>query len=280
MSVLGDEPRYVVNCSMLFTELPLWQRPAAARDAGFEAVEFWWPFASAVPGDAEVRAFVRAVDDAGVRLVALNFTGGVMAAGERGVLSDPARTRLFRDNVDVAVGIAEALGTKAFNALYGNAIGAADDEVALENLAYAGRAAATVGATVLIEPLSGVETYPLRTAADAVAVLDRVACATSVTSLRLLADLYHLQVNGADLTSVIDTYAGRIGHVQLADAPGRGAPGTGDIEFGRHLAQLADRGYRGHVSLEYHDNGPDPFAWLPRSLRSGSPWGDAGLRWS
>lgn len=104
--------RYVVNCSILLTEHPLLHRPQAARDAGFEAIEFWWPFTESVPADAEVDAFVRAVANAGVRLVALNFAGGDMAAGERGLLSVPGRGQEFRDNVDVAVGIAERLGTR------------------------------------------------------------------------------------------------------------------------------------------------------------------------
>ncbi|CDO10423.1 hydroxypyruvate isomerase [Mycolicibacterium cosmeticum] len=263
---------YVVNCSILLTHLPPLQRPQAARDAGFEAVEFWWPFADSVPGDAEVDGFVRAVADAGVALVALNFAGGEMAAGERGLLSDPARSAEFRDNVDVAIGIAQRLGTKGFNALYGNRIDGvpaeAQDELATENLAHAAARADTVGAAVLVEPLSAVPRYPLRTAADAVAVLDRVGS----PSLRLLADLYHLTVNGDDLAAVIETYADRIGHVQIADAPGRGAPGTGTIDFAGHLAHLNRRGYRGHVSLEYVSADEDPFGWLSPRRRGDSPW--------
>lgn len=265
--------RYVVNCSILLTEHPLLRRPQAARDAGFEAVEFWWPFPDSVPSDVEVRAFVRAVEDAGVQLVALNFAGGDMAAGERGLLSDPARRDEFRDNVDIAIGIAEQLGAGAFNALYGNRIvgvpAELQDEVAAENLVHAAGRADTIDAAILIEPLSAVPGYPLRTASDAVAVLDRVG----VPSVRLLADLYHLAVNGDDLTAVIDTYGDRIGHVQIADAPGRGVPGTGTIDLAGHLAHLGRRGYRGHVSLEYQANRPGPFEWLPRSLRGGSPWG-------
>ena len=264
--------RYVVNCSILLTELPVLQRPQAARDAGFEAIEFWWPFADSVPRDTEVDAFVRAVADAGMHLSALNFAGGDMATGERGLLSDPARRQEFSDNVDVAIGIAERLGTKAFNALYGNRLEGlrpeAQDEVAAANLAGAGVRADRIGAVVLIEPLSGVADYPLRTAADAIAVMDRVG----VPELRLLADLYHLTVNGDDLDGVIDAHAQRIGHVQLADAPGRGVPGTGSIDFARHLAHLGRLGYTGNVSLEYRCDGPDPFGWLPPSRRGGSPW--------
>lgn len=257
---------------MLLTELPPLQRPQAARDAGFEAIEFWWPFAESVPRDAEVDDFVRAVADAGVHLVALNFAGGDMAAGERGLLSNPGRRREFLDNVDVAVGIGQRLGTTAFNALYGNRIEGLEaevqDEIAAANLTDAADRAERIGAAILIEPLSGVAAYPLRTAADAIAVIDRVGA----PALRLLADLYHLTVNGDDLDSVIATFAERIGHVQIADAPGRGVPGTGDIDFGRHLAHLGRRGYRGHVSLEYRSDGRDPFGWLPPARRSGSPW--------
>ncbi len=272
-----DAPRYVVNCSILLTDLPLLARPQAARDAGFDAVEFWWPFEDSVPADGEVAAFIGAVADAGVRLTALNFAGGDMAAGERGLLSDPSRRQELRDNVDVAFGIADRLGTKAFNALYGNRIGGVhaqeQDVVAAENLDHIGALAQRAGAVVLVEPLSGVEAYPLRTARDVITVIDRVP---GVTSLRLLADLYHLSTNGDDLSTVIDEYGDRIGHVQIADAPGRGAPGTGTVDFDRHLAHLRERGYRGHVSLEYRDDGADPFGWLPRSRRAASPWEQVG----
>ncbi len=85
--------RYLANCSMLFTELPLLDRPAAARSAGFEAIEFWWPWPDQpVPSDAAVAAFVRAVRDAGVQLVGLNFFAGDLAGPDCGVLSIPSRS--------------------------------------------------------------------------------------------------------------------------------------------------------------------------------------------
>jgi hydroxypyruvate isomerase len=265
---------YEVNCSILFTELPLLERPAAAREAGFDAVEFWWPFAVAVPADGEVEAFVRAVGDAGVRLVGLNFFAGDMPGGDRGLVSWPARSGEFRDNVEVAVGIGERLGCRAFNALYGNRVDganpAAQDDLAVENLAIAGRAAARIGGTVLVEPVSGAPRYPLRTAADAVAVVDRVAGATGVGNLGFLCDLYHLAVNGDDLDGVIATYGDRVAHVQIADAPGRHEPGTGTLDLDRHLGALAAAGYKGWVGLEYQPSTTtaDSFAWLPRERRS------------
>jgi hydroxypyruvate isomerase len=102
--------KFDVNLSILFTELPLHERPGAARSAGFDAVEFWWPFDVAVPADRDVDAFVGAVRDAGVRLVGLNFFAGNMPGGDRGLVSWPARAAEFRDNVEVTVAIGEQLG--------------------------------------------------------------------------------------------------------------------------------------------------------------------------
>jgi hydroxypyruvate isomerase len=265
-------PRFDVNLSILYAELPLLQRPAAARDAGFDAVEFWWPFDTATPADAEVDRFIRAVRDAGVRLVALNFFAGDMPGGDRGVLSWPGRISEFRDSVEVAAGIAAALGCHAFNALYGNRIdgtaSGVQDDLAVENLAAAADTASRIDATVLIEPLSGAPRYPLRTAADALAVIDRLPHRDNI---RLLADLYHLAVNGDDLDVVVDTLVDRIGHVQIADAPGRHEPGTGSLDLDGYLARLVANRYSGFVGLEYAPSGAsvDSFEWLPRARRSG-----------
>jgi hydroxypyruvate isomerase len=195
-----------------------------------------------------------------------------MPAGDRGLLSDPTQVAAFRESVEVAIGIAERLGTKAFNALYGNRIDGIDpkdqDDIAAENLAYAGKAANPIGAVVLIEPVSGAPSYPLKHASDAVAVIDRVHAEHGVDSLRLLADLYHLAVNGDDVGAAIDAHAQRIGHVQIADAPGRGEPGTGTLDIDGYLRRLAGHGYRGYVGLEYKSTRPDTFDWLPRDQRA------------
>ena len=247
--------RYLANCSLLFTELPLLRRPAAARAAGFEAIEFWWPSASPVPGDAEVEAFVSAVADAGVRLAGLNFFAGDLAGPDCGVLSVPGRAAEFRDNVAVATGIGERLGVGGFNALYGNRVPGVpaeeQDETALESLAAAVSAAGRIGADVLIEAVSGPKPYPLRTAAQAVAVVDAVRAATGADNIGFLCDLYHLASNGDDVGAAIARHAGAVRHVQIADAPGRGEPGSGDLDLAGHLAALRRHGYDGWVSLEY-----------------------------
>jgi hydroxypyruvate isomerase len=269
----GRMTKFDVNLSILFTELPLLDRPAAARDAGFAAIEYWWPWNVAVPDDREVDAFVSAVQDAGVQLVGLNFYAGDMPGGDRGLVSWPGRETEFRDNIDVAVGIADRLRCRAFNALYGNRVpdasAEAQDELAVQNLTLAARAAARIGAVVLIEPVSGAPRYPLLTAADAGAVIERVE-REGADNLRFLCDIYHLAVNGDDPGKAIATYADRIGHVQIADAPGRNEPGTGELDIDGFLRQLDGLGYAGWVGLEYKASGStvDSFAWLPPERRS------------
>lgn len=244
------------NISILFTELPLLERPAAARAAGFTAVEAWWPFGSAVPGDAEVAAFERAVRDAGVQLVALNGFAGDMPAGERGILSWPGRQQEFLDNLDVLLGIGARLDCRRFNLLYGSRIeldpggAAAQDELALENLAIAARAARRAGAAVMLEPLSALPQYPLHTSSDVLGMLNRLP-ADCAGSARLLADLYHLRVNGEDIPAMLDRVHTRIGHVQVADIPGRHEPGTGTADLSGWVAALRRLGYRGSIGLEY-----------------------------
>ncbi|MEX5271418.1 hydroxypyruvate isomerase family protein [Kocuria sabuli] len=256
---------YTVNCSILLTELPLLERPAAARSAGFDSVEFWWPFGTSVPADRDVDAFVRAIRDAGVQLSGLNFNAGDMPGGDRGLVSWPARSREFADNLDVVAGIGERTGCRAFNALYGNRQEGVDpsaqDELAVENLVRAGRAVAGLGGTVLLEPVSGAPAYPLRTAQDALDVIATVRAA-GTENVRLLADFYHLAVNGDDVDAVVEAHAAEFGHIQIADAPGRNEPGTGELPLQRWIARSRELGYPGLVGLEYKASQQDPFAWL------------------
>lgn len=259
---------YTVNCSIMFTELPLLERPAAVKAAGIDAVEFWWPFGQAVPADAEVDAFVTAVQDAGVQLSGLNFFAGDMPGGDRGLVSWPDRQSEFVDNIDVTMSIGERLGCRAFNALYGNRIEGVDaeqqDEVGTANLVQAAAASSKIGGTVLIEPVSGAAHYPLLTAADALAVIDRAQQAGAGDNIGLLADLYHLAVNGDDVDAVIADHIARIAHVQIADAPGRGEPGTGDLPLHAQISALQAGGYDGWIGLEYKPTKAtvDTFGWL------------------
>lgn len=268
--------RFDVNCSILFTELPLLERPAAARAAGFGGVEFWWPWDDPVPGDRDADAFVSAIADAGVDLVSLNFITGDIAAGERGLLSVPKAAGAFRANIPACAELAARAGCTRLNAPYGNRVDPANarltaeqDELAIENLLLAARAAAAAGADVLIEPINSVDVplYPIDSCAKAIALIDTVRAEdTTIGNLKVLADVYHLATMSEDLSAVLARYADRIGHVQVADVPGRGAPGTGRLAFEPLFAQLARQGYAGWAGLEYVPGDPadttKSFSWL------------------
>ncbi|GAA3788317.1 TIM barrel protein [Streptomyces chiangmaiensis] len=273
------DQRFNVNLSILFTELPLLERPAAAAAAGFTAVELWWPWVdSPTPEQSRLDALRKAIEDAGVLLAGLNFYAGQLPGPDRGALSVPGEeSKKFRANVDVAADFAQSLGCKALNALYGNRVDgvdpAAQDALALQNLALAARAAERVGAVLLIEALNRPESplYPLVSAPSAVGIVDKVNATTGLGNTKFLMDLYHLSMNGEDLPSVIERYASRTGHVQIADNPGRGAPGTGSLPLEDLLDQLAKAGYEGWVGLEYKP-GDTPsaaaFDWLPAHARA------------
>lgn len=258
---------YTVNCSILLTELPLLERAEAAKAAGFDSVEFWWPFATAVPADADVDAFVASIKNAGVQLAGLNFFAGDMPAGDRGLVSWIGRDSEFKDNVAVVAAIGEATGCKAFNALYGNRqdehTPEEQDALALENLLVATAGVASIDGTVLIEPVSGTPAYPLKTAADALSVVNKVKEA-GAGNIALLADFFHLSVNGDDVAAVIEKHAHEFGHVQIADAPGRGAPGTGTLPLGEWITRSRELGYTGGIALEYKQERETAFNWLIR----------------
>jgi hydroxypyruvate isomerase len=274
-SSTAADQRFTVNLSILFTELPLLERPAAAAAAGFTPVELWWPWVdSPAPERSELDALKTAIEDAGVQLTGLNFYAGRLPGPDRGALSIPGEeSERFRANIDVAADFARSLGCTALNALYGNRVDGVDpaeqDALALRNLVLAARAADRIGAVLLIEALNRPESplYPLVSAPAAVGIVDKVNQATGLGNARFLMDLYHLSMNGEDLPAVIERYADRAGHVQIADNPGRGAPGTGTLPLEDLLDQLRKAGYEGPVGLEYKPGdrpSAEAFDWLPR----------------
>ena len=260
-------PRFTANVSLLFSEVPLLERFVLARAAGFEAVECWWPFATHQPSAAQVGAFVDALGAAEVRLTGLNLFAGDMPGGERGIVSHPHRAAEFRENLSVVRTVVEATGCDRVNALYGQRLpgiaARVQDEVGAQHLRLAADALAAAGVTVLVEPLTIGENgdYPVQTLQDALAVADQVG-----DDVAVLFDAYHLHNNGSDVVADIGRHIGAVGHVQVADSPGRGEPGTGTIDFDAFFAALDASGYDGWVGCEYRPTGPtaETLAWLPR----------------
>lgn len=265
---LRDLHRYAPNISLLFTDIPLVERPAAVADAGFDAVELWWPFDGPEPHARDARDLVRAVHDAGLQVACLNFDSGDRASGARGLLSRPPDVARFRTNVRATVRLAGELGCPVLHAPFGNRLESlawpAQREHAIEQLADAARAAARVGATVVIEAQNPTDSpsYPLRTTEQAVGIATAASERAGVR-VRITYDAYHVLQTEGDLLGPARANLAAIAHVQVADVQGRGAPRRWS-PVAALLRELADLGYEGAVGLEYHPSDPPSasFTWL------------------
>jgi len=259
--------RFSANVSILFKEVPLLERFGRAADAGFSAVEFWWP-----GHEADLGAVESAVKDAGLEVALFNFDAGDMAAGDRGLASDPERQHLFRDNVPVALDLARALGCERMNVLVGHEIpGMVREEqlaLARENVRFAAEKAERANVTVMVEAVNTFENGPylLCTTEQAVEFVERVGR----ENVRIQHDFYHMQRMEGNLVANLREHFDHIGHVQIADSPERGEPGTGEIHYPYLLGELEDLGYEGYVGLEYNpttESTEESFGWLPKELR-------------
>jgi hydroxypyruvate isomerase len=260
--------RFCVNVSILFTESPLPERFARAREAGFDAVELWWPRGE------DPQTVQAAIEEAGVEVVLLNFDAGDMPAGDRGLISDPQTQEAFRANVPVALALAAAVGCTKLNALAGHELPElereAQLELARENVRFAAGAAAEQGAQVLIEAVNTYENGSYLFPRTAVA--SEFVESVGRDNVALQYDAYHMQRMEGDLTATIERHFAEIAHIQVADSPGRGEPGTGEINFDYVFQRIAELGYDGHIGLEYKPQGGDTgesLAWLPRERRGG-----------
>jgi hydroxypyruvate isomerase len=237
--------RFAANVSILFKEAPFLERFGRAAAAGLTAVEFWWP---PEPVD-EVEAAIR---EAGLEVALFNFFAGDMPAGDRGLPSDPERQGEFRDNVPVALELAEKLGCRRLNALVGLDKGDRDGQLSLaaDNIAWAADQAAQIGADVLIEAVNTFENGPylIPTTRDALAFIDRIGR----PNVRLQYDAYHMQRMEGNLVATITEHIDRIAHIQVADSPGRGEPGTGEINYPFVFSAIESLGYEGWIGLEYN----------------------------
>ncbi len=254
-------PRFSANLSFLYQERPFLERFAAAARSGFRGVEFHFPYDWPA---AEVADAARA---AGVEVVLFNFPAGDWAGGERGLGCLPARVAEFRAGVGRAIEYAQALGCTRINCLAGLAPpGVAPDLLAAtlaDNLRYAADACAAHGIRVLLEPLNTRDTpgFFLSRTAQAAGIVHAVGRA----NVFIQYDIYHAQVMEGDLARTLARHLPHIGHIQFADNPGRGEPGSGEINFPWLFGEIDRLGYRGWVGAEYRPLGADTesgLGWL------------------
>ena len=240
-------PRFAANLTMLFTEHPFLDRFERAAQAGFAAVEFLFPYAYAV-GDIKDR-----LDANRLTLVLHNLPAGDWDAGERGVACLPGREDEFRAGVAQAIAYAKTLGVTQLNCLAGKAPAGADESVLratfVANLKYAAAALKEAGLRLLVEPINtyDIPGFFLSRTRQALEILDDVGA----DNLFVQYDIYHAQRMEGELAATMQQHLARIGHIQLADNPGRHEPGTGEINY-PFLFDLLDRlGYAGWIGCEY-----------------------------
>ncbi|GEA16498.1 MAG: hydroxypyruvate isomerase [Moorella sp. (in: firmicutes)] len=240
-------PKFAANLTMLFTELPFLERFNAARKAGFRAVEFLFPYEYAIN---DIKSLLI---ENNLQAVLFNLPAGDWAAGERGIAADPGRKEEFRAGVRQAVEWADQLNVPRLNCLAGKMNQAFSREehwqTLIENVRYAAQALAGNDLKLMIEPINhyDVPGFFLNTTRQALQLINEV----NMPNVYLQYDLYHAQKEEGNLTVTLRENIQRVGHIQIADNPGRHQPGTGEINYPFLLREIDNLGYEGYVSLEY-----------------------------
>ena len=240
-------PRFAANLSMLFTEVPLLDRFERAARAGFSSVEVQFPY------EAPAAVMAARLQAHGLKMVLHNLPGGDFAAGDRGIACDPARVAEFRAGVAQAISYATTLGVPQLNCLSGKAPPGVDTAVLRQtlvgNVRYAAAELKRAGLKLLLEPINNhdVPGFWLNHTALAISVLDEAGADNAFVQY----DVYHAQRYEGELANTLSKHLARIGHIQVADTPGRHEPGTGEINYGFLFGHLTRIGYTGFIGCEY-----------------------------
>lgn len=239
-------PRYSANISIMFPELPFLQRFAAARKAGFEAVELWFPYDHPKP---ELKAIL---DGEGLTLVGINTAPGDVSKGEWGVTALPGRQAEFDRQFAQALDYAVALGARGVHvmaAMTGGRERGACMRAYLGNLVKALKRAEGSGVMLLIEPLNAKDRpgYFLSRSDDAIGIIERLGH----PGLKLMFDVYHVQVMEGDIIRRLRSHLPKTGHVQIAAVPSRHEPDEGELNYRAILAEIDALGWQGFVGCEY-----------------------------
>lgn len=250
--------KFAVNLSTIFTEVPFLERFTKARECGFSYVECQFPYS------ISLQDIQRALAQNGLSLVLINLPPGNWEKGDRGLAVDPKRVDEFKQSVYIGIKFANALNVSRIHCLAGitrDIDNETANRVYLKNLQFAGNELAKHGITLLIEPINrnDIPGYYLKDIHLAKAILEEV----NLPNVKLQFDFYHMERIHGNPLALFQQYADCIGHVQIADVPGRHQPGTGEMDYYEifHYLQSA---YQGYIGLEYTPSGnsEDSFSWL------------------
>lgn len=267
--------RFDLNISILLKEIPFLERIERAAELGFHAIEFWWP------GDENLSAAAQLLQKTGLHVALMNFAAGDMAGGERGFLNDACKRAWFRDHAPRAIEFAAQIGCPQLNALVGNRLPGVSHEQQMElireNLAWVANYAASANIGIVVESLNTFENplYLLTSTHESLQLLAEV----KRPNLKYQYDIYHMQRMEGNIIATLQEYVGQIGHMQIADSPGRHEPGTGEIHYLHVLAALDALPYEGYVGLEYNPSTTSEvsFEWLPIACREAAVAGSLRL---
>ena len=244
-------PNFNANLSMMFNEVGFLERFGAAAKAGFRGVEFLFPYEFPA---AQIR---EQLDKHKLKMVLFNMPPGDWAAGDRGLACDPAKVAPFQENIGKAVEYATALGCGMIHCMAGLKPRGVNEEKMREtyiaNLQFAGRELAKHNMKLLIEAINtrDIPGFYLNYSRQAFDIMHYA----NVPNLLFQYDIYHMQIMEGDLAPTVEKNLAKIGHMQLADTPGRHEPGTGEINY-PFLFQHFDRiGYKGWIGCEYRPAG-------------------------
>jgi hydroxypyruvate isomerase len=253
-------PKFAANLTMLFTEVPFMERFASARDAGFSAIEYLFPYEF---NTAELKVQLKS---SGLTQVLFNLPAGNWQEGDRGIAANPERVEEFRAGVAKAVEYALELGVDGLNCLAGKRIPGYDDDkhwsTLVGNIRFAAKLLQGKGLRLMVEPINhfDIPGFFLNRTDQALTLIDEA----DMPNVYVQYDVYHAQREEGELASTLRKHIDKIGHIQIADNPGRHQPGTGEINYPFILKEIDASGYRGHIGLEYVPipDSKSSFGWI------------------
>lgn len=240
-------PKLAANLSMLFTELDFMARFKGAAEAGFKGVEYLFPY------DFSAQKIKNELDIYGLTQVLFNLPAGDWMAGERGIACLPERVEEFRKGVDQAISYATIMGCTQVNCLSGiipEGLSQHDAEKTLvKNLKYAADKLELAGVRLVVEAINTQDMpgFCVNNTKQALRLISEV----DNKNIQYQYDIYHMQIMEGNIARTLSDHLSTIGHVQLADNPGRHEPGTGELNYGFLFQHLDNIGYKGWIGCEY-----------------------------